>query len=93
MSELCGYPVRGLPGETCKLDPDHRGSHSWRAFICDGCGKRRRGVPYVDDHETGLGFCFLCCGPPAKRGYDPDFEPGGPASQVSPCDAFGYVPA
>jgi len=60
----CGATVRSSGGETCKLAPGHTGHHATIAFICDGCGKHRRGSPVAcsrdGEYENGLGFCFLC---------------------------------
>lgn len=70
----CGEPVRGYPGETCKLDAGHRGYHSCVVFTCDTCGRTLRGSPYVQEDVYAYGerddtfaFCFLCAGPPAER--------------------------
>lgn len=59
----CGAPVRG--GGTCTLDYGHHSKgHSTVTFVCDACGKARRGYPaaYGRDGEypQGLQFCFLC---------------------------------
>lgn len=60
--ETCNHPVRG--GGECKLDPDHKGHHSTVTFVCDGCGKTRRGQPAAwgrdGEYPQGLQFCFMC---------------------------------
>lgn len=64
--EICGHPVRGVPGTVCLLKPGHKGYHSCVVFTCDGCGRRLRGQPTAKVPETGwdddgwLAFCFLC---------------------------------
>lgn len=65
--KLCGFPVRG--GGVCSLDEGHRGLHTSRTYVCDSCGKRRRGAPAFTDNEEGLGVCFLCVAE-AKRAYE-----------------------
>lgn len=52
----CEHDLRDGP---CDLTPGHRGRHSTVAFECDGCGRRRRGQPFVRHEEAGW-FCFLC---------------------------------
>lgn len=61
---ICGHSVRG--GGECKLDPGHRGYHSYAAYTCEGCGKRRRGMPHEIQPDGApwensfMRFCFLC---------------------------------
>ena len=59
----CNHELRG--GGLCQLDAGHRGRHSSVFFLCDGCGKRRRGQPHQHlgtwDDDSGLVFCFMCC--------------------------------
>ena len=45
----------------CKLDKWHPGRHATAVFVCDSCGKARRGSPYERDYGAELGFCFMCC--------------------------------
>jgi hypothetical protein len=57
--EVCGAPIRGVPGATCLLPKGHRGrrarksgrgeqpGHSCTVFECDGCGHIYRGVPHA----------------------------------------------
>lgn len=62
---LCSEPVRG--GGTCALGAEHRRGHSTVAFVCEGCGERRRGrahrveeVRVAGEVEDRMEFCFLC---------------------------------
>ena len=64
---VCGQPVRG--GGECSLDSGHRGHHSTVVFVCEGCGKTRRGQPHATELIIVFGeiddrfeFCFLCSG-------------------------------
>lgn len=51
----------------CTLDAGHKGRHSSVTWICDACGKKRRGSVYAysrdGEYENGLAFCFMCAGP------------------------------
>lgn len=73
---LCERPLRG--GGRCTLDADHRGRCTSVSFLCDGCSRRRPGVPHacgqVDTGMEGMQFCFLCAGPPAQRQYYRDLQ-------------------
>jgi hypothetical protein len=62
----CEHPIRS---GTCQMDADHRGRHTTVTFVCEGCGKTRRGYPHATQ-EVVLGdgsvddifnFCFMCC--------------------------------
>lgn len=69
----CGAPIRGFPGETCKLEVGHRRYHSFVVYTCEACGKVRRGQPHVvaADEPGGvpnMPFCFLCAGLPVLIG-------------------------
>jgi hypothetical protein len=74
--ELCGAPIRGVPGKTCLLPKGHPGrradnsrgarpGHSCNVFECDGCGKTYRGVPHTTtpdgpDWEDPTGLLQWC---------------------------------
>lgn len=59
---VCGHAMRG--GRFCTMNHDHRGRHASVTYLCDGCGKRRRGQPHRwapdGEYEMGLAFCFMC---------------------------------
>lgn len=69
---VCGHRMRG--GMRCNMDPDHRGRHSSVAWVCDGCGRRRRSAVHSHapdgEYPMGLHFCFMCAGPPARSEYE-----------------------
>lgn len=63
----CGHKLRT---GNCKMDGGHKGRHSTVTFVCDVCGKTRRGQPIdVQDGRSGevFGLCFMCVGAPRVR--------------------------
>jgi hypothetical protein len=61
----CGQSTRW--DGPCKLDAGHKGHHAFVAFVCDGCGKARRGQPHTGgavmvggEQDDYFSFCFLC---------------------------------
>jgi hypothetical protein len=58
----CNAPLRGPAN--CQLALCHSGRHSSQAFICDECGKTRRGTPiraaYDLINDDYLYICFMC---------------------------------
>lgn len=61
--DACNARIRSYPDSNCQLDPNHRGHHASRTYVCDGCGKVRRGFPkvYRDAYGDALyASCFLC---------------------------------
>lgn len=59
--------LRKLRDGHCTMDKDHRGRCSTVTFVCDGCGKTRRGTPDVQDEDIAL--CFMCYGKPFRDSY------------------------
>lgn len=57
---LCSRALKG--DTTCAMDKDHRGRCSSVAFVCDLCGKRRRGQPKIYDvgEDDRFAVCFMC---------------------------------
>lgn len=61
---ICEQPLRsGL----CALNEGHRGKHTTRAFLCEGCGKWRAGTSHAThvvmvwgEVDDVFDFCFLC---------------------------------
>lgn len=53
---VCGHKLRGGP---CNMDLGHVGRHTTVAWMCDGCGKRRRSQPHSTHPEAGS-YCFMC---------------------------------
>lgn len=63
----CGHPTRGGRGATCKLAPNHAGTHSAVTYDCDGCGRTFRGrVGFAsgkdapDSGPHALNWCLPC---------------------------------
>ena len=74
MPDPGGAPVRGMRGMTCRLDPGHKRTHSINAYVCDGCGKNRRGYPHYHgetwDGTDTISLCFMCAGPVGRGRYE-----------------------
>jgi hypothetical protein len=68
--DTCGEPVRG--GGTCTLTAGHTGYHSTVTYVCEGCGKTRRGRPHLTtpdgEYRDGLRFCYPCASTAAVDG-------------------------
>lgn len=63
MSATCGREMRD--DTECSMDEGHRGRCSSVTFVCDACGKARRGQPDVVatnpwDDVVEAQFCWFC---------------------------------
>jgi hypothetical protein len=61
----------------CELEAGHKGRHSTEVFVCEACGKARRGKPAAEavdghpDEGAYMKFCFMC-EPPWYANLSPD---------------------